>query len=235
MKYFRFGHCKDVFVKKGDKVTKGQKIATVGTGNGQWSAHLHLDVFIKKLASWTAYNFGWTKDETNAVYIDPTPYIKIVLPSFDHYGWRFLEWAKYGLKYCFHPGVDLNGKGAGNADIGDPIYSACDGEVVYCYDDQDKNGGWGKLIVIQEIIKQQENEYLLTEENIKNNTPSDGLVVDAAKEIQSMQESAKPMQTYAPPSELSEVLKEKSPEPVIIPSLIELIKKLINLIFKTNL
>lgn len=155
MQYFRYGHAKDVFVKLGDKVKKGQKIATVGTGNGQWSAHLHFDCPKIDLKSWIGYVFGWTKEEVKKEYADPTPHIKTAFPEYDHMGFGYLEHANYGTltkpNYCYHPGVDLNGPGAGNADIGDPIYSACDGEVVYCYSGAEHNAGWGKLIVIKEL------------------------------------------------------------------------------------
>lgn len=157
MKYFRYGHCKDVYVKVGDKVNKGSLIATVGTGNGQWSAHLHFDVIVSKLSSWASYVFGMSKEQVGVIYIDPAPYVKTVMPEYDHLGYDYLEHANYGTavvpKWCYHPGKDLNGAGAGNADVGDKIYSACDGEVIHCYDGLDKNGGWGKLIVIQEIIE----------------------------------------------------------------------------------
>lgn len=168
MKYFRYGHCKDVYVKVGDKVNKGSLIATVGTGNGQWSAHLHFDVIVQKLTSWASYVFGMSKEQVRAIYIDPAPYVKTVMPEYDHLGYDYLEHANYGTavvpKWCYHPGKDLNGKGAGNADLGDKIYSACDGKVVYCYDGSGLNGGWGKLIVIQEI---KEIQKLDTEQTPK--------------------------------------------------------------------
>jgi GH25 family lysozyme M1 (1,4-beta-N-acetylmuramidase) len=150
MKYYRFGHNNKHFVKLGDKVFAGQKIAEVGTGNNQWSGHLHYDVVKKEFKNWTSYVFGWTKEEVRTVFADPYPYYKKVLPSFHHFGWEYLELATYGSKKCFHPGIDLNGPGAGNADVGQPIYAPVDGEVVYCYSGTGKNGGWGKLLVIKE-------------------------------------------------------------------------------------
>lgn len=176
MRYFRYGHAKDVFVKVGDTVEKGQKIATVGTGNGQWSAHLHFDIPLKDLKSWIGYVFGWTKDEVKKEYADPAPYIKTVFPEYDHMGWDYLEYADYSGKKCYHPGKDLNGPGAGNADIGDSIYSACKGKVIYCYSGLDKNAGWGKLIVIQEIeekpiIASKPEELKNPENEPKNELP----------------------------------------------------------------
>jgi hypothetical protein len=154
MQYHRYGHAKEHFVKLGDKVKKGQKILSIGTGNGQWSAHCHYDQPMQKLADWTGYVFGMTVDKVRAQYADPTKDIKTVMPEYDHMGFGYLEHANYGTaskpNYCYHPGVDLNGKGAGNADLGDPIYSACDGIVVFDYDDTGLDHGWGRLLVIQE-------------------------------------------------------------------------------------
>ncbi|MFA5993375.1 MAG: hypothetical protein WC823_00275 [Parcubacteria group bacterium] len=155
--YHRFGHAQAHFVKLGDKVKKGQKILTVGTGNGQWSAHCHYDCPQRKLNSWTSYVFGWTSSEVKGSYADPTKNIKTVMPGYDHMGYGYLQSANYGTlkapKWCYHPGVDLNGKGAGNADLGAPIYSPCDGVVVYDFDDgKALDGGWGRLLVIEETV-----------------------------------------------------------------------------------
>lgn len=147
--YYRYGHCAELKVKKGDKVKKGQKVATVGTGEGQYSAHLHFDIPVDKLASWTNYVFGMSKEQVAKAYADPNKYIKTVLPNFTHFGWEYLEYATYGSKTCYHPGVDLN-SGGGNTDLGHPIYSACDGEVEYVYNGTGTNSGWGKLLIIKE-------------------------------------------------------------------------------------
>lgn len=151
MRYYRYGHAKDVFVKKGDTVKKGQKIGTIGDGNGQWSSHLHFDIPKKTLTKWTDYVFGMTKNAVRNLYADPAKHRKTVYPLFDHFGWKYLEKADYSGKYCYHPGEDLNGKGAGDSDKGTPFYSATNGIVVYCYTGTGSNGGWGKLIVIQGI------------------------------------------------------------------------------------
>lgn len=143
----------NVLVKDGDSVKKGQQIGTVGTGNGQFSAHIHYDRPKKKMSSWTGYVSGMSKEQVRAAYADPTPLNLIVFPKYDHYGWRYLD-PIGGGKY--HPGNDLNGPGAGNADLGLPFYSPCDGKVVYCYSGGGTNGGWGKLVVVsEESIGQQ--------------------------------------------------------------------------------
>lgn len=172
--YHRFGHAQAHFVKLGDKVKKGQKILSIGTGNGQWSAHCHYDCPIEKLVSWESYVFGMSEERVCAAYADPRKKIKTVMPEFDHFGFEYLQHANYGTakvpKWCFHPGVDLNGKGSGNSDLGDLIYSPCDGIVVHDDDDgKALNGGWGKLLVIQEI---EEAPKLDTEQTPKIETPA---------------------------------------------------------------
>ncbi|MGB6269522.1 MAG: M23 family metallopeptidase [Olleya sp.] len=39
-----YAHCKDIFVKKGDYITKGTKIGSIGTADGAYLAHLHLEI-----------------------------------------------------------------------------------------------------------------------------------------------------------------------------------------------
>lgn len=153
-RYHRYGHLQSIDVKLGDKVKAGHKIGENGTGNGQWPAHLHYDCPTKVLKNWTGYVFGWTKDEVSKAYADPKQWRMIVAPWFDHLGYEYLEHANYGTaaapKWCYHPGEDLNGKGSGNSDLGMPVFSATDGIVVHCDDVKTANGGWGKLLVIQE-------------------------------------------------------------------------------------
>lgn len=163
--YCRIGHSSKHHVKLGDKVKKGDLVAEVGTGNGQWSAHCHCDFPLVEMKSWTGYVFGWMKDEVAKGYADPKPYRQTAFPEYDHMGWGYLELATYGTKKCYHPGEDWNGKGAGNADFGNPIYAPFDGEVVFDFDDGSAtNGGWGRLLVIKETpkIEPQQPETPLT-------------------------------------------------------------------------
>ncbi|MEF3692228.1 MAG: peptidoglycan DD-metalloendopeptidase family protein [Candidatus Moraniibacteriota bacterium] len=172
-KYYRYGHIEGIMVKVGQKVKRGQQIAKNGTGNGQWYAHCHFDIFKIKPGVYTEYCIGKSKNWVSDHYSDPRGLEKIVMPTFDHLGLGWLEYWDYATQSkkttgakspCYHPGLDLNGKGSGNADLNDPIYSACDGEVVYIYNGTGKNSGWGKLIVIKEIEEIKKEEVKKPEE-----------------------------------------------------------------------
>ena len=153
--YYRLGHCEPQ-VKEGDIVKKGQQVATNGTGNGQWPAHCHFDIFKEKPSAWTNFVVGWTKEQVEAVYADPRGLEKTVMPTFDHYGYEWLQDAYYSGKHAFHSGIDLNGKGSGDADLGDPLCSPVDGTVVHVHKGTDSNGGWGDMVVIEESIVKDE-------------------------------------------------------------------------------
>jgi GH25 family lysozyme M1 (1,4-beta-N-acetylmuramidase) len=149
--FARLAHLQKITVVKGQLVKKGDLVGTVGTGAGQYSAHLHADFPREKLDAWTNYVFGISKGGVEHLYADPKPYQETVAPWQHHFGWNYLEWAAYGERHCYHPGADYNGKGAGNADLGLPVYAPFDGKVVYCYDENGKNAGWGKLLVIESM------------------------------------------------------------------------------------
>ena len=148
--YHRLGHVNKIYVKAGDRVSVGKLVATNGTGNGKWKAHCHYDIFREKQSNWMRYNIDWTKVDTLNVWENPTPYYKKVMPNFDHFGWEFLEKAIYKDGACWHPGVDLNGPGAGNADFDDPLYSPVDGVIERIYGGNLSNGDWGRVIIIKE-------------------------------------------------------------------------------------
>lgn len=174
-----------ILVKLGQKVKKGEQIGENGTGNGQWPAHLHYDCPRYLLASWNQYVFGWTMDAVAREYADPKPWRMIVAPWFHHFGWEYLEFATYGMKKCFHPGEDLNGKGSGNSDLGMPVYAPCDGTVVHVHDGMDSNGGWGKLLVIREDLVIPENPIVEPKNEVVPQKESDMQV--PPKPIQSVE------------------------------------------------
>ena len=148
--YFRYGHAKELLVKVGDTVKKGQKIGTIGKGGpNNFSAHVHFDIPKNKLNPWTAFVINKSKEFVAENYQDPEPYKYIVLPNFSHEGLDFLEFYQYSTGPAYHPGDDLN-SGSGDSDFGHPFFSACDGVVVYAYNEEGSNNGWGRLLVIEE-------------------------------------------------------------------------------------
>ena len=66
-----YAHCQDVFVTKGDYVTKGEKIGTIGNNNGQYLAHLHFE-----LRNEVSLPLGGGYSSNTKGYIDPTEFIK---------------------------------------------------------------------------------------------------------------------------------------------------------------
>lgn len=168
MGYTRYGHVNKIFVKVGDMVNIGDKIATNGTGNGQWLAHLHRD-HPKEIpkGNYGFYNIGWTKEQTQDAFNDPNGYQKALGDKYDHLGYGWLELANYGTKkapkMCYHPGLDENGNGSGNVDLDDPVYAVSDGVVEYIYSGSDSNGGWGHLIVINETKMNKEFVKIVSE------------------------------------------------------------------------
>ena len=56
----------------------------------------------------------------------------------DHYGYKWLTWARS----VYHPAVDYNGPGGGNADCGTPVYAVANGIVRYV-----NPGSWGGLVI----------------------------------------------------------------------------------------
>jgi len=149
--YTRYGHVNKVFIKVGDKVKKGDKIATNGTGNGQWLAHCHRD-HPKQIpgGNYCFYNIGWTKEKTLEYFGDPNNYPKALADKYSHLGYGWLQEATYSGGKCFHPGLDENGSGSGNADYDDPIYCVAGGVVEYVYAGNEKWSGWGRIIIIKE-------------------------------------------------------------------------------------
>ena len=49
-----------------------------------------------------------------------------------------------------HPGEDWNGKGGGNTDLGDPVYSIANGVVVAS---ADYKGGWGNCVIVRHAYR----------------------------------------------------------------------------------
>ncbi len=163
--YWRYGHLSSINIKVGDQVKRGDLIGHMG-GTGGWLSHLHLDCFKVKPTQWTNYVIGKSIEFVEENYDNPGPYVTPTIPTlFDHPGYGWLEKANYSGKPAYHSGIDINGPGAGNADLGQPIYSVCDGEVKFIYDGTEANGGWGKLIIIKEQFGKKEDEIPEPEKN----------------------------------------------------------------------
>lgn len=58
------------------------------------------------------------------------------------------------LRPPVHFGEDWNGRGGGDTDLGDPIYSIADGVVTFAYQ---LKGGWGRCILIRHAYRDQKS------------------------------------------------------------------------------
>ena len=65
-----YAHCQNMYIKKGDYVSKGQKIGAIGNNDGMYLAHLHFEIRDKlNLPIGPGYS-----DDTRG-YLDPTVFI----------------------------------------------------------------------------------------------------------------------------------------------------------------
>jgi len=143
-KYHRYAHLSKVMVKVGDTVKHKDWIGNVGNTGGNYSSHLHYDLLTYRPDLWTRYTNGMSKEWVLARYEKPE--VDEHIPTqFDHLGYGWLDWNGKG----YHPGLDINGKGGGNSDLGNPVYSNSDGKVVHVYDGTKTNAGWGKMVVVE--------------------------------------------------------------------------------------
>lgn len=66
-----YAHCDTIMVSEGDFVKRGKKIATIGNCNGQYLAHLHLEI-----RDSISLDIGGGYSQTTKGYLDPTQFIK---------------------------------------------------------------------------------------------------------------------------------------------------------------
>ena len=66
-----YGHLNSMLVGRGQRVARGQRIATMGTAHGQYDAHLHFEIRKNLEIGMSRSKFG--KDFSN--YYDPTQFI----------------------------------------------------------------------------------------------------------------------------------------------------------------
>jgi len=210
MKLHLFAHNTKNLVKVGDSVKKYIiPIGTVGTANGQYFSHLHHSVSdgltIKQLRN---YINGWSVEKVKKFYQKPTPdYAKMFGRKMD-VGRAGYDWLQPITNGSPHPGLDINGLGGGNSDIGYEYTSDCDGTVIYVSDTNAKDG-WGKMVIVEEnAVKQEESEILVKTPPV---TPKqDEIVSIPVKVIEAPQASiseaqkpiemtVKPIETISPP------------------------------------
>jgi murein DD-endopeptidase MepM/ murein hydrolase activator NlpD len=154
-----YGHMDRNYVKVGDRVVAwATKLGTMGNGNSSTSsnnmyAHLHYSISEGLTTEeLRAYVHGWTLDKVKKNYRDPrgVDFNRMFGTKVDvgnrGYGW--LQPIQGGKGY--HPGVDVNGLGGGNTDMGMPFLSPISGTVVHEWRGWTANGGWGNLIMVEE-------------------------------------------------------------------------------------
>jgi murein DD-endopeptidase MepM/ murein hydrolase activator NlpD len=96
-----YGHVQKMMVRKGDAVTRGQQIATIGNAHGLYDAHLHLE--IRKNLEIGMSRAAFARDFGN--YYDPTEFIlshrvlntkggtyRIAMNTFTHD--KYIKWDK---------------------------------------------------------------------------------------------------------------------------------------------
>lgn len=152
MKLHLFSHNRKNLVKVGDIVRKYETpVGTIGKANGQYWAHLHFSVSEGlSVSDLKGYTKGWTKEKVEKYYENPR-YI-----DFDKMFGRSVDVGNRGYDYLdrlgknfYHPGVDVNGHGGGDSDLGYEFTSSCNGVVVYVSETDEKDG-WGKMVIVEE-------------------------------------------------------------------------------------
>lgn len=182
--FYRFGHLNpNKGMKVGDKIKAGQQIGGNGTGNGQWFSHCHFDLVKQPLKAWTDYVIGLPKESVEALYADPRGLEKKVLPTYTHLGYGWLESAQYAGGHAWHSGLDLNGKGSGNDDFGEPIHCPVDGIVRYV-NFTGANHGWGGLVVVEELKEEPMNkDFIKAIENLVGEDLGDNINEKEQKKV----------------------------------------------------
>jgi len=144
-------------VKLGDVVEQYKTlIGTMGTANGQYFCHLHHSVS-KDLTQEEIRRYvgGWSKEVVEAHYEKPAcDYERMFGRKMDigNAGW---DWMDKINADTFHPGLDINGFGGGNSDVGYEFKSPCNGRVVCA---ENWRNGWGNVIIIEEDNKKTMNK-----------------------------------------------------------------------------
>jgi len=72
----RYGHLQEITTPRGTAVQEGHIIGRVGSTGGDWSPHLHFDIIIKELPTWTAYTTNFTAKDVEEYYTHPLQFIE---------------------------------------------------------------------------------------------------------------------------------------------------------------
>ena len=74
--YSRYGHIENMKIEMGDRVKRGQQIASVGNAFGQYAYHLHFDVSPTKILETNPEHWpGKDQSKLLANYVDPREFI----------------------------------------------------------------------------------------------------------------------------------------------------------------
>ena len=158
MKTWLFAHNLKNYVKTGDIVKAyDENIGSIGNAGGAWFAHLHLSVSEGLTPTeLKSYITNWTKDKVTKYYSKPDcdSYRMFGTKMDDgNAGYDWLQWIGNG----YHPGIDYNGFGGGNTDLGYKFKSPVDGEVIFA---GNWGGGWGNVILINEETQMEKTYYI---------------------------------------------------------------------------
>lgn len=72
----RYGHLEKIHYHVGAQIEEGDVIGTCGSTGGSWAPHVHWDVIIKKLPSWTSYTKYWSQKKLREYYVDPIEFVE---------------------------------------------------------------------------------------------------------------------------------------------------------------
>lgn len=80
--YGRYGHVENMVVKVGDRVKRGQQIASVGNAFGRWAYHLHFDLSPTTILETNPSHWpGKNQADLLKNYIDPAAFIRSNRPQ----------------------------------------------------------------------------------------------------------------------------------------------------------
>jgi len=177
--WHHFAHLRDINVRVGDWVKKGDKLGTVGNSGASTACHLHWEIQRQLRDPRTKYTTGMSREQVEQVYWNPAEYLKssgALLPLAGGVVSGY-TWLSKVSNTKLHPGWDLN-VGTGNNDCGLPIIAPEDGVIDYA----ETSAGWGKHLFLKiNDIKMQEEIEKLKKDVAKNTEEINDLKQKKAK------------------------------------------------------